>query len=167
MWYIMPFVPQSQYGFLKGCGAQDCGTAIALFATQTLESRQECRVVSLGIKGAFDHIWWSSLLQHLDCIGVHSKAFVLFQSHLSNRYLHVVVNAKESSHYPIQAGMPQGAVWSPMLFNLYVRQLPLQVHHCLFVSYANDSTLLKVVLAAEESNSDLDAIVCWGKRWHI
>ena len=58
-----------------------------------------------------------------------------------------------------------------MLFNLYVWQLPLQVHHCLLVSYTDDSTLLKVVslreahkLAAEEINSDLDAIVCWGKR---
>ena len=77
-----------------------------------------------------------------------------------------MANAKESSHYPIQAGVPQGVVWSPMTFNLYVRQLPLQVHRCLLVSYADDSTLLKVVpsreahkLAAEKINSDLDAIV--------
>ena len=77
--------------------------------------------------------------------------------------------------YPIQAGVPQGAVWSPMLFNLYVQQLPLQVRrYCLLVSYADDSTLLKVVpsrdaraLAAKEIISDLDAIVCWGKKWHI
>ena len=61
-----------------------------------------------------------------------------------------------------------------MLFNMYVQHLPLQVHHCLLVSYADDSTLLKVVpsresckLAAEEINSDLDAIVCWRKRRHI
>ena len=61
-----------------------------------------------------------------------------------------------------------------MPFNLYVRQLPLQVYHCLLVSYTDDSTLLKVVLlreahklATEEINSDLDAIICWGKRWHI
>ena len=38
--WITPFVPQSQYGFLKGSGAQDCRTATALFATQALESRQ-------------------------------------------------------------------------------------------------------------------------------
>ena len=35
---ITPFVLQSQYGFLKGSGTQDCATAIALFATQALES---------------------------------------------------------------------------------------------------------------------------------
>ena len=61
--------------------------------------------------------------------------------------------------------------WSLMLFNLYVRHLPSQVHHSLLVSYADDSTLLKIVpskearkLAAEEINSDLNAIVCWGKK---
>ena len=171
---IMPFVSQSQYGFVKGTGAQDCGTVIALFATQALELRQECQVVSLDIKGAFDCIWWNGLLQHLSCIGIHGRAFALFQSYLSNRYLHVVANASESSQYLIQAGVLQGAVWSPMLFNLYVRQLPSQVHHSLLVSYADDSTFLKIVLsketrklAAEEINSDLNAIVCWGKKWHI
>ena len=170
----MPFVPQSQYGFVKGTGAQDCGTVIALFATRVLELRQECRVLSLDIIGAFDHIWWDGLLQYLSYIGIRGKAFALFQSYLSNRYLYVVANAKESSKYPIQAGVPQRAVWSPMLFNLYVRQLLLQVHHSLLVSYADDSTLLKIApskearkLAAEQINSDLNAIVCWGKRWHI
>ena len=114
------------------------------------------------------------MLQHLSCIDVRGKAFTLFQSYLSNRYLYVVANAKESSHYPIHAGVPQGAIWSPILFNLYVWQLPLQVHYCHIVSYTDDSTLLKVVpskeardLTAREINFDLNALVCWGKKWHI
>ena len=74
---ITPFVPQCQYGFLKGSGAQDCGTAIGSFATQALELRQECQVVSLDIKGAFNHIWWDGLLHHIfSCIGVCGKAFI-------------------------------------------------------------------------------------------
>ena len=117
------FVPQSQYGLLKGSEAQDCGTAIALLTT--LESHQECQVVSLDIKDALGCSWWNGLLQHLSCIGIRSKTFALFQFCLSNRYLYVVANAKESSQYLIQARVPQGAVWSPMLFILYVRHLPL------------------------------------------
>ena len=56
--YITPFFPQNQYGFLKSSGAQECKTAIALFATQVLESCQECHVISLDIKGAFDHAYF-------------------------------------------------------------------------------------------------------------
>ena len=54
---ITPFVPQSQKSFFKGSEAWDCGTSIALFATQALESRQEYQEVSLNIKGAFNCIW--------------------------------------------------------------------------------------------------------------
>ena len=81
-----------------------------------------------------------------------------------------MANEKESSQYPIQAGIPQSAIWSPMLLNLYVRHLSLQVHHCLLVNYAYDSTLLKVVpsreackLAAEEINSDLMLLFVEGR----
>ena len=50
---------------LKGTGAQDCGAAMVFNATQALEDRQECRIVSLDIRGAFDSVWWDGLLQHL------------------------------------------------------------------------------------------------------
>ena len=54
--FVTPFIYQNQYGFVKGTGAQDCGVALALIATQALNNRQECCIVSLGIKGAFDKI---------------------------------------------------------------------------------------------------------------
>ena len=52
---------------------------------------------------------------------------------------------EDSSLYPITAGVPQGGVWSPMLFNLYVHHLPSQLKSYLLVSYADNSTLLKVI----------------------
>ena len=71
-------------------------------------------------------------------------------------------------------GVPQGGVWSPLLFNLYVRHLPSQLGSCLLVSYADDSTLLKVIptkdlrlSAAAEINADLSRIAVWGKSYHI
>ena len=122
--FITPFIPQNQYGIMKGTGAQDCGETIAFIATQALNCRQELRIVSLDIKGAFDKIWWDGLLHHLWTIGVHQKAFSLLKSYLSDCYLFVVANGKESSLYPVMTGVPQGGVWSPLLFNLYVCHLP-------------------------------------------
>ena len=96
------------------------------------------------------------------------------ESYLSDRYLFVVANGQDSSLYPITAAIPQGGVWSPMLFNLYVRHLPSQLKSCLLVSYADDSTLLKVIptkhlrlSAAVEINADLYSIADWGRRWQI
>ena len=133
--FTAPFIPQNQYGFVKGTGAQDRGATISFIATQALNCRQELRIVSLDIKGAFDKIWWDGLLHHLWIIGVHQKAFSLLKSYLSDRYLFVVANGKESSLYPVMTGVPQGGVWSLHLINLYVRHLPSQFRSCLLVSY--------------------------------
>jgi len=46
--HIFPFIPCSQFSFIKGTGAQDCGTAITLAATQVLEDREECRIIYVG-----------------------------------------------------------------------------------------------------------------------
>ena len=72
--HILPFIQSTQFSFIKGTGAQDCGTAIALTATQILENQEECRIVSLDIHGAFDSVWWSGLLCHLKSIGLRGKA---------------------------------------------------------------------------------------------
>ena len=85
------------------------------------------------------------MLNHLWSIGVRQNVFSLLASYLSDRYLFVVANGQESSLYPVTAGVPQGGVWSTTLFNLYVRHLPSRLISCLLVSYADDSTLLKVI----------------------
>ena len=77
--FIAPLLFQNQYGFMKGTGAQNCGTTIAFTATQTLNHQQECRIVSLDIKGAFDKIWW---LSHFWSIGFRQKAYSLMESYV-------------------------------------------------------------------------------------
>ena len=44
--HIAPYIPPSQFGFLKGTGAQDCGATMAFTATQALEDRQDARNLS-------------------------------------------------------------------------------------------------------------------------
>ena len=40
--HISTYVPSTQFGFLRGTGARDCGTALAFTAIQALEHRQKC-----------------------------------------------------------------------------------------------------------------------------
>ena len=102
-------------------------------------------MVALDIKGAFDHVRWDGLLEHLRSIGCCDKVFRLFQSYLTNRYIKVVTPFDSSDLHPVSAGVPQGAIWSPLLFNLYIRLLPSVPRHCLVVGYADDHTLLTTI----------------------
>ena len=73
--------------------------------------------MALDIKGAFDSVWWRGLLAHLWSIGFCERAFSLFESYLLNRYIRVVTPTDSSDLCPVTASVPQGAIWSPPLFN--------------------------------------------------
>ena len=125
----------------------------------------------LDIKGALDNVWWRELLAHLWSVGFHDKSFRLFQSYIFNR---VVTFQDSSDIYPVAARVAQGVIWSPHLFNLYIRQLPTVVKHSLIVEYADDYILLKVIsnksdhlIAALQLNDDLKAISQFNKVWQI
>ena len=102
-----------------------------------------------------------------------SKAFKLMQSYLSDRALFVVANGDSSSHMSIKSGVPQGAIWSPLLFDLFIRNVPQRVREALCLFYADDLTLQKDVdreegaaqRAAEELNDDLQRLYEFGKEW--
>ena len=77
----------------------------------------------------------------------------------------VVTNGKESEHCPIQSGVPQGGIWSPLLYDLFVRK------HAAMLWYADDTTILMRVptggkmMCATMLNSDLERIMKFGKKW--
>ena len=122
--HISTYIPSTQFGFVKGTEAQDCGAALAFAAIQALERHQECRIVSLDICGAFDSVWWGGLLQHLWSVGLRGKVYCLLCSYLCDRNLFVVAHGDTLSQQLFTAGVPQGGIWSPILFNLYIHYLP-------------------------------------------
>ena len=143
--YIDLHIPKEQFGFLKGTSTSDAGVLIVSAILTVINQQPEVRLVALDIKGAFDSVWWKGLLAHLWSIIFCGKIFRLFQSYLSNHFIRVVTPLESSGLFPVTAGVPQGAIWSPLLFNLHIRQLPTVVKHSLIVGYADDHTLLKII----------------------
>ncbi len=134
------------------------------------------RLVALDFKGAFDKVWWRGLLAHLWAVGVRAKAYKLFESYLSDRALFVASNGEISEHVGIKSGVPQGAIWSPLLFDLFVRNVPQRVRAALRKAchfYADDLTLVKEVereeraarLARRELDTYLHQLYLFGKEW--
>ena len=127
---------------MRGSNASNAGISLASTITTALNQCAKAHLVALDIKGAFDSVWWKGLLAHLWSVGFQGKAFQLFESYLSSRYIRVVISLDSSNLHPVTAGVPQGTIWSPPLINFYIRKLPTVVEHSLIVGYADDHSLL-------------------------
>jgi retron-type reverse transcriptase len=83
--------------------------------------------VFLDIEKAFDTTWHSGLLYKLSNLEFSKSLIKLIGSFLSQRKFSVSVEGEMSTRREMQAGVPQGSVLSPTLFNLYINDDP-QTH---------------------------------------
>ena len=170
---LFQFIPPEQFGFVPGAGVPDAGVLLVDEIASTLEDREELRIVSLDLRGAFDRVWWRGLLAHLWNIGLRGHAYDLFSHYLSSRFFVVAANGVLSSQCPIRSGVPQGGIWSPLLFDLYIRELPRLIRHSSILCYADDITLFQRisrtchVQCAAGLNADLQCLLSYGASWFL
>ena len=80
-------------------------------------------VVFFDIKKAFDRVWLPGLLHKLKSVGVQGKALAWFRSYLVGHCQRTAVGRHLSATASLHAGVPQGAVLSPLLFSLYMNDI--------------------------------------------
>ena len=97
--------------------------------------------VFIDLKKAFDTVNHSILLKKLEHYGIRGVALDWFCSYLSNRKQYVSVNGHISETLQIRCGVLQGSVLGPLLFLIYINDLP-SVRKCLtFYLFADDTNI--------------------------
>ena len=162
-----------QYGFRKQRSTADALALVTARINKILDVGGESRLVALDISKAFDRVWHRGLLHKLKAYGFTGNFLHLISSFLSDRHLQVILDGQISKLHGINAGVPQGSLLGPLLFIIFINDLPDNLL-CDVTIYADDTTLSVSYSGAENRthfanllNSDLQGVLDWGSSWKI
>ena len=112
----------------------------------------------------------NELLMKLWNIGITGNWWLWIKEYLSGRIQRVRINACYSSSLPVISGVPQGSIFGPLLFLVYVNDLPSQVPHSDLYLFADDTKCLKPISTPQDSlqlQQDLNNLSTWSADWKL
>jgi len=159
----------AQHGFRK---RRSCETQLLLTINDlasTLDNGGQTDVVLLDFEKAFDKVPHQRLLSKLSYYGIRSNTLTWISAFLSERTQEVVVGGQHSTSAPVTSGVPQGSVLGPLLFLVYINDLPHNIKSSIRL-FADDTMLSRVIDSTTDTNllqADLMLLEEWEKRWQM
>ena len=135
---IYPF----QSGFRKSFSTNTTLLYLTDYIRNSMDEKKLTGVLLLDLKKAFDTVNHNIMVKKLSAIGMDDQAVEWFVSYLQKRTQIVQINGKRSLPRNIESGVPQGSILGPMLYSIYINDLPSVLSGgCRLLLYADDSAL--------------------------
>ena len=115
-----------QSGFRKKRGTWDNLVYLAQKIAENINRGQKLLCIFFDIEKAFDNVWHKGLIWKLMNMKVPTYLVNWIESFLFGRSFYVKLNESQSITYEIEAGVPQGASISPILFMIFINDIPLE-----------------------------------------
>ena len=107
------------------------------------------------------------LVSKLKGYGIHGNLLLWLTSFLSNRFQSVAVNGCHSDWVGVKSGIPQGSVLGPLLFILYVNDIPNLIESSCKM-FADDTKIYSVIKSFDDTlrlQDDIDRLMKWSSIW--
>ena len=159
--YLQEFslLHKTQSGFRT---QHSCETALINMIDSWLNAMDKGKIIGVVLvdfKKAFDLVDHQILLNKLDIYGIKDEALMWFNTYLTNRKQQVSVNNTKSDFKQISYGVPQGSILGPLLFLLFINDLPLYTDNVTTDLYADDTTLYDIQDSLEQIENNLQIAI--------
>ena len=158
-----------QHGFRNG---YSCETQllVTLHDLMTRHNQNEqIDMIILDFSKAFDTVPHDKLLYKLKHYGIKGNILGWISVFLKRRVQRVVVNGKSSEWIHVDSGVPQGTVLGPLLFLLYINDLPKCVSEGTKARlFADDCIIYRTIKCIQdqiELQNDLNKLSEWADKW--
>ena len=158
---------KNQHGFRAnhGCDTQLLNTVVDLI--HSFDANIPSDLTVLDFSKAFDVVSHPKLLQKIISVGIHPSTTHWIASWLHDRRLAVTVNQSFSTPRCVTSGVPQGSVLGPLLFLIFINDMPLAAKTAKLKLFADDSLLYQTINTPADERLlqyDLDRLFEWASK---
>ena len=168
--FVKERISKHQFGFMLHRSTLQ---QLLLLLNSIVESSRkslQTDLIYLDFKKAFDSVPHNELLLKLWNIGVTGNTWKWLLAYLSNRSQYVSINSSSSMVLPVISGVPQGSILGPLLFLIYVNDLPEVILSTKVLLFADDVKCYSCIRSVNDSmcmQDDLIRLAQWSTTWNL
>ena len=133
---------EMQYGFRKGRSCEHALLKAQNLILESLNKKEIALLLLIDFSKAFDMVDHDILLGKLYKYGIRGNAHCWLKSYLKGRQQFVAIDGMESPKTTLKIGVPQGSILGPLLFIIYINDLPNIHKFAKFILYADDANII-------------------------
>lgn len=164
-------IPDHQFGFRQKHSTIEQVHRVTQKILTDLDDKKFCVGIFLDIEKAFDKVWHAGLIHKL-YHQLPQPLFNILKSYITGRYFYVKYKDSQSTLRQIKAGIPQGTVLGPLLYNVYTADIPIpRDESSMIATFADDTVILysntKLTTAMSKMQRIINETTRWFEKWKI
>ena len=163
------FISKHQHGFLKGKSTVTQLIETLEDWTKELEKGNNLDVLYCDFRKAFDSVPHKRLMMKVRSYGIGGDIAKWIEDFITERKQRVHINGHKSSWADVSSGVPQGSVLGPLLFVIFINDLPEAVK-CGVKMYADDTKIYAVINNKGDSKKlqeEINKLFKWSVTWQL